>query len=123
MSDCARCSNRGEEHHEERSNSTSDRRQWDGRVYQSTFIYASHDVVYSRNPDNDELYVVFGNEYANVTLLPGETLVEACFVDPWFSKTSEDALPGLHYDAERRTVKLTDSDKLGGGIRIVTEEQ
>ncbi len=102
------------------THSATDHRKWDDGVYQSTHSYASHDVVYSRNPDNDGLYVVFRDEDATVTLLPGEALVEACFVDPWFSKTAEDAIPCLRYNAERQAITLTDSEKLGHGIRIVT---
>jgi hypothetical protein len=103
-----------------KSYSPTDKRKWDETVYHSTHSYASHDVVYSRNPDNQELYVVFRTEAATVSLLPGETLAAACFANRWFIKTKDDALPSLNYDAERRTVKLTDSDKLGRGIRIVT---
>lgn len=103
-----------------KSYSRTDDRTWDGSVYRSTHSYASHDAVYSRNPDNEELYVVFRNDGATVSLLPGETLVEACFVNPWFSKTGEDALRSLRYDDERRTACLADPGKLGRGIRIVT---
>ena len=102
--------------------SPTDERRWDGRVYQSTHSHASHDIIYSRNPDNQELYVVFRNDAATVSLLAGEKLVSACFVSPWFSGTSEDALPGLHYDDERRTVRLADPENLGRGIRIVTTD-
>jgi hypothetical protein len=103
-----------------RTYSAADKRKWDGAVYQSTHSYASHDVVYSRNPDNEELYVVFRNGGAIVSLLPGESLVEARFVNPWFSKTDEDALGSLRYDSQQRAIKLTDSRQLGRGIRIVT---
>ena len=100
--------------------SPADARKWDGSVYQGTHSYASHDVVYSRNPDNQELYVVFRSEGAAVPLLPEESLLEACYVNPWFSKTSENALPSLRHDDERHTIKLADSGRLGRGIRIVT---
>jgi hypothetical protein len=103
-----------------KSYSPTDQRRWDGSVYHSTQSHASKDVVYSRNPDNEELYIVFRRDGATVSLLPGETPVEACFVNPWFSKTKEDALASLRHDHDRRTIKLADSGKLGRGIRIIT---
>ncbi len=106
-----------------KQNGPADKRKWDKTVYHSTHSYASHDVVYSRNPDNQELYVVFRSKRGSVSLLPGETLAAACFVNRWFSKTEDDALASLSYDADRRTVKLTDSEKLGRGIRIVTSPE
>ena len=100
--------------------SSEDERKWDGSVYQSTHSYASRDVVYSRNPDNQELYVVFRNDGATISLLAEEALVDACFVNPWFSKTGENAISSLRYDSERREIRLADTGKLGRGIRIVT---
>ena len=100
--------------------SPADERKWDGSVYRSTHSYASHEVVYSCNPDNEELYVVFRQDGATVSLLPGEALVAANFVNPWFSKTGEDAISSLRYDSKRREITLADTGKLGRGIRIVT---
>lgn len=102
---------------------STDKRKWDGMTYQSTYSYASHDVIYSRNPDNQELYIVFRKDAAIVSLLPGEALIEASFVNPWFSKTGEDAIPSLSWDNQRCTITLTDTSKLNRGIRIVTHNR
>jgi len=55
-----------------------------------------------------------------VQLRPGERPVTACLVNPWFSRTSEDALPSLQYDSAKGTLRLTDPAQLDRGIRIVT---
>lgn len=102
--------------------SPSDQRRWDGKVYQSTHSHAAHDIIYSRNPDNEELYVVFRDREAMLTLLADEQLISACFVNPWFSKTADDALSALEFDGTERKVRLKDSDRLGRGIRIVTRK-
>jgi hypothetical protein len=78
-------------------------------------------VVYSRNPDNEELYVVFRGETGVVHLLPGETPVSARFVNPWFSKTDEDAFPSLKINPQEGTIKLMNSDQLGRGVRITMQ--
>jgi hypothetical protein len=100
--------------------SLTDQRTWDGKVYRSPYSYASHDVIYSRNPDSEELYAVFRSAAAVIQLLSGETPVSACFVNPWFSKTGEDALSSLRYDAAQRTIRLTNAEGLNRGVRIVT---
>ena len=103
-----------------KSYSPADDRTWDRKVYRSTHSYASHEVIYSRHPDNEELYVVFRSEKAVVRLLPGEAPVRADFVNPWFSKTGEDAMASLQYDRDEGTLRLSDPAKLGRGLRIVT---
>ena len=96
----------------------TDARRWNGRVYVSPNSYASREVIYSRNPDNGELYVVFRARNAKVRLRSGEKLVAAFFVNDWFVKTDEDALPALRYDRASQTVTLADASKLSRGIRM-----
>jgi hypothetical protein len=103
--------------------SATDERAWNGKIYRSTHSHASDDVVYSRNPDNEEPYAVFRGEAAVVHLLPGETPVSARFVNPWFSKTDEDAFPSLKINPQEGTIKLMNSDQLGRGVRITTTRE
>ncbi len=103
-----------------RDHAPGDQRNWDGQVYQSSHSLASRDVIYSRCPDNDELYVVFRNNEAVVQLQKGERVVAAQFVNAWFSKSGENALPCLRCDEQSGAVTLTDRQKLGRGIRMTT---
>jgi hypothetical protein len=100
--------------------SPTDARTWDRKVYRSPQSYASHEVIYSWNPDSEELYVVFRRAGAVVQLRAGERPVAACFVDPWFSRTSADALPSLQYDSAQGTLRLADPAQLDRGLRVVT---
>jgi hypothetical protein len=97
----------------------TDKRKWNRTVYQSTHSYASPQVIYSRNPDNHELYIVFRSPSATVKLLPEELPQNAWFANDWFSKTDEEAMPSLEFDAQTRTLRLVDQQKLGRGIRAM----
>ncbi len=63
---------------------------------------------------------MFLTEAAVVQLRPGETPGEACFVNPWFSRTSEEALPRFEHDPEKETLRLMELNKFGRGLRIIT---
>jgi hypothetical protein len=102
--------------------SPTDERHWDGIVYRSSRSYASADVIYSFNPINHEMYIVYRKLEGAVQLPPGLKVEEASFVDEWFTKTHEDALPAI--DIQNRIIKLKPKyhHKLFKGIRITFEE-
>jgi hypothetical protein len=98
--------------------SAQDERSWDGEVYQSSNSYVSSDVIYSRSPFNQELYVVFRNLNGFVRLSNSEQVNTAAFVDDWFAKTGEDALSALDIQGDDIYLKDAYQDRLNKGIRI-----
>lgn len=103
--------------------SVHDRRKWDGKIYQSENSYASEKVVYSRNPDNQELYVVFRTLNASINLQPNDKLLDARFVNAMFTKTDEDARSSLNLDSAKKTLTLREPSMIGRGIRIKTSNR
>jgi len=99
--------------------SPEDQRAWDGHVYSSKNSYASSDVIWSRNPFNHELYVVFRSLVGKVALRPGEQVESAYFVNDWFGATDENALPALHIQRGSIRIRSEHRDKLNQGIRII----
>src|SRR3989344_5578069 len=93
-------------------------RSWNGTTYQSSRSYASSDVIYSRNPFNNELFAVFRNLSGVIQLRPGEEVLTAYFVDDWFAKTAESALSALTISNYQIRLRASYSNRLLRGIRI-----
>ena len=98
--------------------SPEDQRAWDGHVYSSKNSYASSDVIWSRNPFNHELYVVFRSLVGKVALRPGEQVESAYFVNEWFGAKDEDALPALQIQGSTIGLKSRYRSRIKQGIRI-----
>jgi hypothetical protein len=96
-----------------------DQRKLEGHTYSSPNSFLSPDVVYSRNPENGELYVVFLNANGVVNLREGEQIVTAVLVNEWFVETATNALPSLTYEANKTSIRLNNSSLIGKGIRII----
>jgi len=74
-------------------------------------------IVQSRNPINNELYVVFKSVESEINL-NGKKITSASFVDDYFNKLDKDATPCL--DNVQGKIKLTCRQHLNQGIRILT---
>ena len=99
----------------------TDARRWDGKVYKSPRSYASEDVVYSRHPLTQELFVVFRSFDGVVRLRPGEKVRRAMLADDWFRCTEMDVRPSLRVESDNVRLKDKAADILGKGIRLVLE--
>ena len=75
-------------------------------------------LVQSRNPINNEIYVVFKSTTGQLDL-KGEKIVSASFVNDYFNKTAENAVPCLSEILGK--VKLTCTQYLNRGVRISTQ--
>jgi len=95
-----------------------DDRIWENKSYQSSNSYASPKVIYSKNPMNNEMYVVFRSMDGTVELPSGEKIEAAYFVDEMFKKTNEDALLALDVNNSTLRLKRAYAHKLLTGIRI-----
>lgn len=95
-----------------------DQRKLEGQAYSSPNSFLSPDIVYSRNPENGELYVVFLNANGFVKLKEGEQIASAVLANQWFVETSTSILPSLTIEANKTSVRLNNSSLIGKGIRI-----
>lgn len=84
-------------------------------VYYSTRSKFSNTAVQGWNPVNNEIYAVFRATNGQVYLF-GKKLVAASFVDPYFNKTTEDAMSCLTVSYGNLILKC--SNKIDQGIRI-----
>ena len=100
----------------------SDVRHWDGKVYKSPRSYASEDVIYSRNPLTDELFVVFRTLDGVVQLQAGQTILHAKLADDWFRPTDTDMQSSLSIRNNQLRLKSTAADILGKGIRLTIRQ-
>ncbi|MBN2448891.1 MAG: hypothetical protein JXR77_00795 [Lentisphaeria bacterium] len=96
----------------------TDQRRWDGRTYGSPNSFASPEVVYSRNPDNGELYVVYLSETGIVRLPVGTRIEAGAVANEWFVATDRNALPALAIAAGGSEARLADLSLLGKGLRL-----
>jgi hypothetical protein len=62
-------------------------RKWDGSVYSSTNSRIDDDIIYSRQPKTQKLFVVFLNNSGKITLNPGEQIISIKHVDKYFCET------------------------------------
>ena len=97
---------------------SEDQRHWDGMVYWSTNSYASDDVIYSLNPLNNELYIVFKTLYGVVNLSEDAVITDGYFVDQWFAKTGVNALPALEISDNQIRLRAGYQYRLNTGIRL-----
>jgi hypothetical protein len=74
-------------------------------------------ITQSRNPINNELYVVYKSISVELDLVD-KSILSANFVDDYFNKTSVDALSCLSISNGK--AKLVCAEQLNRGIRIVT---
>ena len=101
-----------------------DQRSWNGQVYWSRNSYASTDVIWSRNPFNQELYVVFRSLGGKVELRPGEKVESAKFVNEWFGTTDEDATAALQIYGHTISLKYVYWNKLKNDVyRFIYERE
>lgn len=84
-------------------------------VYSSSISRFSNSVIQGLNPLNGEVYAVFRDIGGRVDLM-GKELVSASFVNAYFNKTGENAMPCLN--AVNGEVVLTCADKIGRGVRL-----
>lgn len=99
----------------------ADARRWDGKVYKSPRSCASEEVIYSRHPLTQELFVVFRTLDGVVRLGPGEKMRQAILVDDWFRSTDTDVQPCLEVEGDKLRLKSRAADILGKGIRLILE--
>ena len=97
---------------------SEDQRHWDGMVYWSINSYASDDVIYSLNPLNNELFIVFKTLYGVVNLPEDVVVTGGYFVDQWFAKTGVDALPALEISGNQIRLRAGYQGRLNTGIRL-----
>jgi hypothetical protein len=64
-------------------------RKWDGSAYVSTDSRIDDNVIYSRQPKTQKLFVVFLNGEGEVKLNPGEKVVSVRKVDKFFCETED----------------------------------
>jgi hypothetical protein len=62
-------------------------RKWDGSFYSSTNSWIDDNIIYSRQPKTQKLFVVFLNNSGEITLNPGEKIVSIKRVDTNFCET------------------------------------
>ena len=62
-------------------------RKWDGSTYTSPNTRIGADIIYSRQPKTQKLFVVFLNNSGEITLNPGEKIVSVKRVDALFIET------------------------------------
>lgn len=99
-----------------------DQRKWNGNKYESSNSFAESDVIWSRNPFNKQIYVVFKNTKGELKLRQNEAIATAIFVDKYFEETNEDALPFLNINYNYISLKSESREKLNKGIRISTKK-
>lgn len=87
-------------------------------VYSSPRSKFSNSVIQGWNPVNNEIYAVFRSTSGQVDLM-GKKVITANFVNPYFSKTSENALTCLSDYNNKLTLKC--ADKIEQGIRITIQ--
>ena len=98
--------------------SPDDQRSWDNNIYKSPGSYASEKVIYSENPFNGELYVVFRGQEGRVDM-DGSEITAAWWVDDWFGKTGESAMDALEVSGGEVTLKPGLADRRPPrGIRL-----
>jgi hypothetical protein len=84
-------------------------------VYVSPNSNFNNEVVQGHNPINNEIYVVFMT-IAGRADIKVKNIATASFVNSYFNKTGEDALPCLLDFNDKAILKCV--DKVGNGIRI-----
>lgn len=84
-------------------------------IYTSPNSSFSNSVVSSLNPINLEEYIVFNDTTSSINL-NNANINNAYFVDAFFNKTNESALPCLAQN--NKTISLACADHAGIGIRI-----
>jgi hypothetical protein len=87
-------------------------------VYSSPRSKFSNSVIQGWNPVNNEIYAVFKSTAGQVDLM-GKKIISANFVNPYFSQTSENALPCLNEYNNKLSLKC--ADKIEQGIRITIQ--
>lgn len=85
-------------------------------VYHSPTSHAAADLIYSRRYDTGEVYAVYRELTAAITVPQDATIATAVFTDSIFAKTQQDAISCLRHEGTQ--LQLICSDKLGVGIRI-----
>ncbi len=98
----------------------TDQRSWNGNIYNSSNSFASDKVIYSINPLNDELYVVFKSMDGRVEL-NGAIIKDADWVDDWFRKM-DNALSALQITNDVLKLDSAAEGYLGRGLRLRTEK-
>jgi hypothetical protein len=66
-----------------------EKRNYNGSVYTSTSSRIDQNVIYSRQPKTQKLFVVFLNKTGEIILNPGEKIVSVKRVDSYFCETHE----------------------------------
>lgn len=61
-----------------------DQRKWNGEIYSSSNSFVSSDIIYSRHPKKDKIFVVFMNHNGVVRLNPDEKILKIERVDDRF---------------------------------------
>jgi hypothetical protein len=87
-------------------------------VYTSPNSSFSSTIIQSRNPLSNEIYAVFRSATGQLDL-QGRSIDKASFVNSYFNKIEEDALPCLAESKSKITLKCT--DKIDQGIRITVK--
>lgn len=90
----------------------------DALRYESLNSYADPNVLYGRNPLNDELYAVFRDASAQVALRDGETISAAWWTDDLFQKTGDSAMGDLLLIDGAIRLAPGAAGHLGRGLRI-----
>jgi hypothetical protein len=64
-------------------------RRWDGSTYISPNSRIDDNIIYSRQPQTQKLFVVFLNDKGEIKLNPGEKVVSIKRVDNYFCETTD----------------------------------
>jgi hypothetical protein len=75
-------------------------RRWDGYAYISPNSRIDDNIIYSRQPQTQKLFVVFLNGKGEIRLNPGEKVVSIKRVDNFFCETT-DALEELKVEGNK----------------------
>ncbi len=102
--------------------SPSDQRSWHDNVYESVNSYASESVIFSRNPFNKELYIVFRNQNAKIDL-GGREIASAWLTNDWFRKEDKIDPDALMVKKGQLMLSPETADQyIMRGIRITLKE-
>jgi hypothetical protein len=92
-------------------------RAWDGNIYRSPNSYADTNIIYSRHPETDKIFVVFLNTSGKIKLLKNETVRLVNRTNGLFIETQDGSNDIQITDNE---ISLINAENAGKGYIITT---